>query len=35
MIQKWLAGGMIEPVPEMAEFCSTILFKGLSGFSVK
>ena len=35
VIQKWLAGGMAESVPEMAELCSTLLFKGLSGFSVK
>ncbi|MDR0490595.1 MAG: TetR family transcriptional regulator C-terminal domain-containing protein, partial [Oscillospiraceae bacterium] len=35
MIQKWLAGGMKEPVPEMAELCSMLLFEGLSGFSVR
>ena len=32
VIRKWLAGGMRETVPEMAELCSTLLYKGLSGF---
>ena len=32
VIQKWLTGGALEPVPEMAELCSTLLYKGLSGF---
>jgi hypothetical protein len=34
VIHKWLADGMKESVSEMAELCSTLLFKGLSGFSV-
>lgn len=34
VIRKWFADGMKESVPEMAELCSTLLFKGLSGFSV-
>ena len=35
VIQKWLANGMKESAAEMAEFCSTLLYKGLSGFSYK
>jgi len=35
VIQKWLTDGMRESVPEMAELCSTLLFKGLSGFSIR
>ncbi|MCL1859125.1 MAG: TetR/AcrR family transcriptional regulator [Oscillospiraceae bacterium] len=34
LIQKWLSDGAKESVPEMAELCSTLLFKGLSGFKV-
>ena len=34
VIQKWLADGMKEYVTEMAELCSTLLYKGLSGFTV-
>ena len=32
VIQKWFAGGMKESVPEMAKLCSTLLYKGISGF---
>ncbi|MDR0292529.1 MAG: TetR/AcrR family transcriptional regulator [Oscillospiraceae bacterium] len=35
VVQKWLSTGMKEPVPEMAAFCSTLLYNGLSGFSVR
>ena len=34
VIQKWLSNGMKESVHEMAELCSTLLYKGLSGFSI-
>ncbi len=35
VIHRWLAGGAKESVAEMAEFCSTLLYKGLSGFTIR
>ncbi|MDR1669060.1 MAG: TetR/AcrR family transcriptional regulator [Oscillospiraceae bacterium] len=35
VIHRWLADGAKESVQEMAELCSTLLYKGLSGFSIK
>lgn len=35
VIHRWLAGGTKESVAEMAEFCSTLLYKGLSGFTLR
>ena len=34
VIQKWLADGMKESITDMARLCSTLLYKGLSGFSI-
>ena len=34
VIQKWLSNGMRESVSDMAELCSTLLYKGLSGFNI-
>lgn len=35
VIEKWLQDGMPESTQEMAELCSTLLYKGLSGYNVK
>jgi AcrR family transcriptional regulator len=35
VVEKWLKDGMRESTQEMAELCSTLLFKGLSGFNVQ
>ncbi|MDR1692328.1 MAG: TetR family transcriptional regulator C-terminal domain-containing protein, partial [Oscillospiraceae bacterium] len=35
VIHRWLVGGAKESIQEMAELCSTLLYQGLSGFSIK
>jgi hypothetical protein len=32
VVEKWLQDGMLESTQKMAEICSKLLFKGLSGF---